>query len=281
MEVMIMKNIKRILCIIIVIAMVSAVLPSTVEAKTTPKLNKTKLTLTITQKKTKPAYKLKVKNKTGKIKWKTSNKKVATVSSTGKVTAKKKGNAVITAKVGKRTLRCKVTVKDTRKAKIPTPVKTPTPGAISTPAPTPTSTPKCEHVYEDHWATFEEYYEDNPNTTWKCACTCGMFVDEAQYKQHLSQISVYKSVCVDKDGWCIGLHAPNAKTSVITFPVDDKSYTVIKTEYIDKRICTKCGNVLEEAWDTPEYMKDMCSNGRMIPIDPNLVPVPTASPGVE
>ena len=40
-----------------------------------------------------------------------SNKKVFTVSSGGKITAKKKGTAVITVKAGKKTVKCKVTVK--------------------------------------------------------------------------------------------------------------------------------------------------------------------------
>lgn len=92
------------------------VTPMTVEAKAkTPKLNKTKLTLTITEKKTKPTVQLKVKNAPKRAKWKTSNKKVATVSKKGKVTAKKKGTAIISVKVAKKTLKCKVVVKDTRK----------------------------------------------------------------------------------------------------------------------------------------------------------------------
>ncbi|NBI65117.1 hypothetical protein D3Z38_19310 [Clostridiales bacterium] len=55
------------------------------------------------------------KNATKRAKWKTSNKKVATVSKKGKVTAKKKGTAIISVKVAKKTLKCKVVVKDTRK----------------------------------------------------------------------------------------------------------------------------------------------------------------------
>lgn len=46
-----------------------------------------------------------------KIKYSSSNKKVATVSSKGKVTAKKKGKATITVTVGKKKVKCKVTVK--------------------------------------------------------------------------------------------------------------------------------------------------------------------------
>lgn len=46
-----------------------------------------------------------------KITYKTSNKKIATVNKKGQITAKKKGKAVITVKAGKKTVKCKVTVK--------------------------------------------------------------------------------------------------------------------------------------------------------------------------
>lgn len=46
-----------------------------------------------------------------KVTYKTSNKKVATVTGKGQITAKKKGKAVITVKAGKKTVKCKVTVK--------------------------------------------------------------------------------------------------------------------------------------------------------------------------
>lgn len=46
-----------------------------------------------------------------KVTYKTSNKKVATVTGKGQITAKKKGTAVITVKAGKKTVKCKVTVK--------------------------------------------------------------------------------------------------------------------------------------------------------------------------
>lgn len=70
-----------------------------------PKLNKTKMTMYEGQKKT-----LKV-NKKAKVKWSSSNKKVATVNQKGQVFAKKKGTVVIKAKIGKRVIKCKVTVK--------------------------------------------------------------------------------------------------------------------------------------------------------------------------
>lgn len=70
-----------------------------------PKLNKTKMTIYEGQKKT-----LKV-NKKAKVKWSSSNKKVATVNQKGQVFAKKKGTTIIKAKIGKRVIKCKVTVK--------------------------------------------------------------------------------------------------------------------------------------------------------------------------
>ena len=44
-------------------------------------------------------------------KWKSSNNKIATVDKKGKITAKKKGTTIITVKSGKKTVKCKVTVK--------------------------------------------------------------------------------------------------------------------------------------------------------------------------
>ena len=70
------------------------------------KINKTKVT--ITEGKT---VQLKVTGTKKKVKWSTSKKSVATVTTKGKVTGKKAGTATITAKVGKKTLKCKVTVK--------------------------------------------------------------------------------------------------------------------------------------------------------------------------
>lgn len=113
-------------------------------ASSTPKLNKTKVTITAGKTTT-----LKVKNLSKKVKvtWKSTKKSVATVSSKGKVKAKKKGTAFIKAtfkykksgKLVKKTLKCKVTVK----AKKVQATKTPTPKPTATTVPTvaPTATP--------------------------------------------------------------------------------------------------------------------------------------------
>ncbi|MCR5097774.1 MAG: Ig-like domain-containing protein [Lachnospiraceae bacterium] len=70
-----------------------------------PTLSKKSLTLAAGK-----AKKLKVKNAKKKVKWKSSNKKVATVSKKGKVIAKSPGKAVIYAGIGKKKLKCPVTV---------------------------------------------------------------------------------------------------------------------------------------------------------------------------
>ena len=48
---------------------------------------------------------------TEKVTYKSSNSKIAAVNTKGQVTAKKKGTAVITVKSGKKTVKCKVTVR--------------------------------------------------------------------------------------------------------------------------------------------------------------------------
>lgn len=56
------------------------------------------------------SMKLKVRGTKKKVKWSSSNKKVVTVNKKGKVSGKKAGKATITAKVGKKKLKCRVTV---------------------------------------------------------------------------------------------------------------------------------------------------------------------------
>ena len=163
--------IKKTITVITMLAVIlTLAMPVNAEAasRKAPKLSKTKVTLTITKKKTKPAYKLKVKNAAGKkVKWTTSNKKIITVNKNGKVVAKKNGSAVVKAKVGKKTLTCKVVVKDNRKT-AKNPVKTPTPTPNPTPTPTPVPT-ECEH----DWIAVTK-------TEYKIACTCGEIFDTSQ-----------------------------------------------------------------------------------------------------
>ena len=174
-----MKNIikKSIITITAVAIMLTLAMPMSAEAasKKDPKLNKTKTTLTITKKKTKPAVQLKVKNAAGrKVKWTSSNKKVATVSKKGKVVAKKKGVAVITVKVkGSKTLRCKVTVKDNRKAVTKKPITNPEPS----PAPKPDG--ECEH----DWVQKERVIDT------KLVCNHGLvFNNEEEWTIHCDKL---------------------------------------------------------------------------------------------
>lgn len=103
------KGISILVCFVLMLIMA---MPTQAEAaKKKPKLNKKKLTLYVGKKAT-----LKVKNTKKKVKWSSSKKKVAKVTKKGKrtakVTAKKKGTTNIIAKVGKKKLKCKVTVKE-------------------------------------------------------------------------------------------------------------------------------------------------------------------------
>ncbi|MCH5253024.1 MAG: Ig-like domain-containing protein [Lachnospiraceae bacterium] len=101
---------KRILVLALGLALsVTSVAAGNTESSAKVKLSKTKYTLRIGK-----TLKLKVKGTKKKIKWISSKKKVATVSQKGVVKAKKAGKTTITAKIGKKKLRCKITV--TKKA---------------------------------------------------------------------------------------------------------------------------------------------------------------------
>ena len=78
----------------------------TVEAATV-KLNKARRTMKVGQ-----IYKLTVKGPHGAVKWKSSKSSVAAVDNSGIVRAKKKGTANIYAQVGKKKLKCRITVKN-------------------------------------------------------------------------------------------------------------------------------------------------------------------------
>jgi len=77
----------------------------------TPKINKTKATVTVGK-----TLQLKVIGNTQTVKWTSNNKSVATVTNKGVVKARKIGSATITATIAKKKYTCRVTVK---KASIP------------------------------------------------------------------------------------------------------------------------------------------------------------------
>ena len=101
----IMKKTRAfILSMLLVIATV--LIGTTAFAASKPSLSNKKLKIGKGQ-----AYQLVVTNTGGKkVKWSSNKKKVASVSKSGVVKAKKPGKAVITAKVGKKKIKCKVTV---------------------------------------------------------------------------------------------------------------------------------------------------------------------------
>lgn len=100
-------NLKSIMAPMLAIALVFALLPNGVQAASKPKLNKKKITVYVGQSTT-----LKVKGASGKVAWSTKNKKIAKVSKAGKIIGKKAGTTAITARINKKTLKCKVTVKN-------------------------------------------------------------------------------------------------------------------------------------------------------------------------
>ncbi len=99
------------LCLVLCLAAPAALpvsfLPGmSARAATAVKLNKAKATIYTGQ-----TLQLKLTGATGKVKWKSSKVAVATVSAKGKVTAKKAGSATITATLGKKSYKCRLTVK--------------------------------------------------------------------------------------------------------------------------------------------------------------------------
>ncbi len=220
----IMKNIirKSIIVIVVIALTLTLAMPVTTEAATkkAPKLNKSKVTLTITKKKTKPTVQLKVKNTAGrKVKWTSSNKKVVTVSKKGKVVAKKKGSAIVKVKVGNRVLRCKVTVKDKRKAVSNKPNSNTdennsnTDNSNTDNSNTDNSNTTCQHT----WVTKSV---DEEVTVIGCQCACGeIFTCYNEWSDH--RITA----------------AQNHEYGHGSYSDTDVTTTVTKTKYV----CSKCG----------------------------------------
>ena len=100
-----MKKAKRIMGLLLALALVITILPMQTQAAK-PKLNATKVT--IYEGKT---FYLKLQNSKASKKWYSSNKNVATVNKYGIVKAKKKGIATITCKSSGKKYKCKITVK--------------------------------------------------------------------------------------------------------------------------------------------------------------------------
>ena len=102
---------KKTLLITLTVLVMLIVLPSTAQAASKLKLNKTKATVYVGKTVT-----LKVSGASGAVKWTSKNKRIATVKKTGsksaKVTAKKAGKTTITAKNGRESVTCSLTLKN-------------------------------------------------------------------------------------------------------------------------------------------------------------------------
>ncbi len=107
------KKISRVAGVVLVTAFIVGstvgVGQASVSRATGVKLNRSKVTLSVSEKMT-----LRVSGTKAKVIWKSSDSKVATISKKGKIVAKKVGKATITAKVAKKTLKCRVTVREAK-----------------------------------------------------------------------------------------------------------------------------------------------------------------------
>ena len=106
-----MRNIRKVTCGCLSAAMLLTALttaPVTVRAAS-EKMNKTSAKMTVGEKMTLKVLHVK---KGAALKWSTTDKSVASLNEKGVVTAKEEGNATIKAVVSKKTLKCKVTVKE-------------------------------------------------------------------------------------------------------------------------------------------------------------------------
>ena len=101
-----MKRMKKLLSLFLCVILIGCLFNINNVQAATVSLNKKSTSVYIGK-----TTQLKVNNYTGKIKWTSSNTSIATVSSTGKVKGKKAGTVTISARAGKKTLKCKVSVR--------------------------------------------------------------------------------------------------------------------------------------------------------------------------
>lgn len=101
-----MKNIKKLLATVLTLVLLMGVFPTNAQAATV-RLNKTSATVYVGNSLT-----LRVEGTKAKVSWSSSNRAVATVNSKGKVVGKKAGTTNVSAKVGKKSYKCRVTVKN-------------------------------------------------------------------------------------------------------------------------------------------------------------------------
>lgn len=104
------SNIKKLLAVIMVLALVSSAICTQTTNAASGNTNKLSISKTSLKLRVNVKYKLSINGTTKKPVWKSSNKRVAKVYQTGVVKALKPGKAVISAKVGKKTYKCTVRV---------------------------------------------------------------------------------------------------------------------------------------------------------------------------
>jgi len=100
------SNLTKILVCILALTLLTTLTPTKAQAASKVRLSNTKLTVLIGG----MERQLTVYNTKKAVTWSSSKPKVATVASDGTIKPKKEGKTTITAKVGKKTLKCKVTV---------------------------------------------------------------------------------------------------------------------------------------------------------------------------
>ena len=101
---------KKVLSAVLILIMSLSFMTVSVSAASSPKLNKSSVSLPIGNVTT-----LKVTGSTGSVKWSSKDSSIAAVKSssgnTAQISGKKTGTTYIYAKTGGKTLKCKVTVK--------------------------------------------------------------------------------------------------------------------------------------------------------------------------
>lgn len=100
------KYLKIPVCYLLIICLLTT-LQVPIPAKSKVRLNTSKVTLTKGK-----TFKLKVYGTRKKVKWSSKNRTIATVSKSGKIKAKKNGQTYVYGKIGRKKLKCKVTVKN-------------------------------------------------------------------------------------------------------------------------------------------------------------------------
>ncbi len=110
-----MKKLKNFFVFFLILMMFVSLVPENTKAAGKVKLSDTKKTISVGQTAT-----IKLSNNSGKVTWSATNKNIKIVSKNSKqakIKGVKKGTSYLQAKVGKKTYKCKVTVREASKKK--------------------------------------------------------------------------------------------------------------------------------------------------------------------